>query len=1433
MLWTVISFASLAIGVAQCNDEGICFEEDTGDAEVSMLQVHLDTEAEDTSSDVVSEDVAGKFQRCKVRICKDQYYGPNNCEGGETWSNDKPFEVDLMSNMEDEISSIHLSSGCEKVILYDEDNDGDTLTATPPGLRTLPGDFDNDVRKIYMVPKPVDAPVPQGGTCTVTCYENDNYKDDTTTYTTHSTIEGQSFSLGWMADEVSSVKLSSGCQAVKLYDDDSDGDTMWLFSSIDSLPSDYDNDVKSIQVWAKDGRQQPLQGRCPPGWTGATGVGTPLGYTFPQGLTLSYYDFKQGSSLPGASVLKDKSPKKQHTVNGIPQFPSSFGSNFYAQWTGALRITKPGEYTFYLKASGGASLTLDGKVLVSQPEPFASAPYNLIKSGVECESSDAWLGSGKTVAECAQLCASTNGCKYFISGTYKKEGNCYYEKTSSAQCSEGFEKDQYDFYQLQDEYVLVKGGYTCRSTSKMLGSSSSSEKTPEQCAKECSQVSGCKFFTVGVNAEAGKCYQEMTSDATCSEGWEKNNNFNFYRVVEASENSEKEKKVFFGAGDYNIRVEYFQRSGDKQLMVKYKGPDSNNAKVDIPNGALFSRTLPNKDHSSVKFAFEAFRDCAANSACCGVAEPNDPAWKDANMDHMIMVGCDVKETGSNDGKWFATCIKNNKEADRCSQIAHSSSHPIRAVRGSSMLNDIFGSLMSTGEKSVLMPLLTDYVSLHMSASAFRSKLFEDAPKELNFLALNAAAKKFGEGKYKTSWGESYLKHFRDNACRQYAASEDLPFFQLPGSCSNFNRWRDYQEWFNDLSADVQNQLLRYAIASIGKELKLDASGDGDDVYYPYQECYSSKDVANKAEVDFNAKLMQTFMDTPKLRKHLYNQLLNADAGLCQWKSFIAARASSESATALLSFLGNQPHTLLVALLRNDRLRDDAFEIFTDLGVLARLLVSFSYNKNAFPTMMWPDDEEGATGEKRTSLPKVLEDVLAGMSYASLLMQTRMVASQKGASMAFSSQDEESSLKGRVSGHGLGGDYEGQTALLLKQLEDQMACQGMPQNECTRDIQDALKKVYDESEEAKRKAASQANKLGKLGEKLSKCLDDGTCPHMSWRHEATSLHNSMAEFHEYMHGIVSRASRRVSTSAISGGRALNKYLEWRTLVQQEKLKNLAVLLADDSILKAPVAKPGKIGKAIQAAKDFAKGFITRIGQGISDLSKRIIVGIQQATSGFRTSTSVASSVFMVSSIGSNIAAVGSTAFQWIKGLGGKVLGLFAAVGVVTDVQGLIRCFDDNNIPLGIFTSMSLIGGVISVVSGVLGVASIVHAAVTGGAAAAYAVVTGAVAGAFTSGFGFGTTAGTSVGPLAPLVGVIVGAIGALGALIAGLLSKPPGSQKQGDQFCCYNFALGVPAALLKGSDNPGKYFSGKTMNDCEDYDFDRPSTLLSWNSSFVQ
>merc|ERR1739848_692716 len=95
------------------------------------------------------------------------------------------------------------------------------------------------------------------------------------------------------------------------------------------------------------------------------------------------------------------------------------------------------------------------------PNPCNLQIYELVKSGSQCNSENVDLGRiyssqySDLPKECAKRCKANPKCKFFIYGVTF----CFWEKTSSASCPEGWNdnaeyKDQrtvkYDFYQLRE-----------------------------------------------------------------------------------------------------------------------------------------------------------------------------------------------------------------------------------------------------------------------------------------------------------------------------------------------------------------------------------------------------------------------------------------------------------------------------------------------------------------------------------------------------------------------------------------------------------------------------------------------------------------------------------------------------------------------------------------------------------------------------------------------------------------------------------------------------------------------------------------------------------------------------------------------------------------------------------------------------------------------
>jgi len=87
--------------------------------------------------------------------------------------------------------------------------------------------------------------------------------------------------------------------------------------------------------------------------------------------------------------------------------------------------------------------------------------FELIRSNAECKSSDVNLGTATSAQDCAnKMKARFPTAQFFIFGKGGKAGRCYKENTSTAACTEGWEPDQYDFYQVARENSFSVCGET-------------------------------------------------------------------------------------------------------------------------------------------------------------------------------------------------------------------------------------------------------------------------------------------------------------------------------------------------------------------------------------------------------------------------------------------------------------------------------------------------------------------------------------------------------------------------------------------------------------------------------------------------------------------------------------------------------------------------------------------------------------------------------------------------------------------------------------------------------------------------------------------------------------------------------------------------------------------------------------------------------------
>jgi len=77
------------------------------------------------------------------------------------------------------------------------------------------------------------------------------------------------------------------------------------------------------------------------------------------------------------------------------------------------------------------------------------ASFHRIKAGYECDDgANTKLHNVDTPQECANSCATSGNCTFFLFGFNTKRKQCWVEWTQSADCPEGWEKDDFDFYML-------------------------------------------------------------------------------------------------------------------------------------------------------------------------------------------------------------------------------------------------------------------------------------------------------------------------------------------------------------------------------------------------------------------------------------------------------------------------------------------------------------------------------------------------------------------------------------------------------------------------------------------------------------------------------------------------------------------------------------------------------------------------------------------------------------------------------------------------------------------------------------------------------------------------------------------------------------------------------------------------------------------------
>ncbi len=91
------------------------------------------------------------------------------------------------------------------------------------------------------------------------------------------------------------------------------------------------------------------------------------------GLMAEYYEFDAAiadfPALPAGKKPSIRRVDKQINVENCTENfnNTNLNTNFYAVWTGSVKIDKAGKYKFFVESDDGSRLSIDGKLVVNNP----------------------------------------------------------------------------------------------------------------------------------------------------------------------------------------------------------------------------------------------------------------------------------------------------------------------------------------------------------------------------------------------------------------------------------------------------------------------------------------------------------------------------------------------------------------------------------------------------------------------------------------------------------------------------------------------------------------------------------------------------------------------------------------------------------------------------------------------------------------------------------------------------------------------------------------------------------------------------------------------------------------------------------------------------------------------------------------------------------
>jgi len=171
-------------------------------------------------------------------------------------------------------------------------------------------------------------------------------------------------------------------------------------------------------------------------------------------------------------------------------------------------------------------------------EPGAEAA--VILTDTSCSASDSDMGLQPTLERCVES-VRTQGGRFLVYGKGQDARRCFKKNTAKRTCPEGLIRNAtYDFLEITSfqhlvglEAQLVKSDSTCRAGDQDMGT----HETPMQCMQALVrdsptvQAKGTAFFLYGKGAKDEECKEEYTSTKDCTEGFEHNAHYDFFKVA--------------------------------------------------------------------------------------------------------------------------------------------------------------------------------------------------------------------------------------------------------------------------------------------------------------------------------------------------------------------------------------------------------------------------------------------------------------------------------------------------------------------------------------------------------------------------------------------------------------------------------------------------------------------------------------------------------------------------------------------------------------------------------------------------------------------------------------------------------------------------------------------------------------------------------------